>query len=221
MARRNKNNPNRGREGGSSRPPVPLIRDVKIGVEDDDKIGVAVIMDTGHTIIAPDEARTLSKTVDDPVIARAIRDRAREVEDLSSREGKTIVAPKLTGEEALSSWVERHHKYIQSCYREAVKTMWSADSVVWVNPLTESLDDVPKGVVIRSPRESQTLISQNFPALRGTFVASPRPGYFYTIACSVVDGRFKGAYPGMLQIPSDSEELPTVAMVRKPSPTDN
>jgi hypothetical protein len=177
---------------------------------------------TSQTVIAPDEARTLAEKEENPHIAQCLRRIADFIEKESRREpflakGTLIIPPKITGPEALNYWAERHHARIQSVYRTAVQNGSSADSVVWVMPTTDSLDDPPLAAELCRLNDARDRV-ERIPTMEpGSLDDPPRPGYFYVVA-SREAGRFKGTIVAMLPIPGPDEVLPPAIGITLPNP---
>jgi hypothetical protein len=214
----------------SKRPGYAPQRTVKIGIMPGPPVQVGVAIATGSespTVIAPDEARTMAARDSDPRIADLLRHYASKAERVVAEDpkgpalrGVEIIAPKITGAEALGWWVNRHAAGFQACYREATRGIWPADVLLWVMPRTESLDDPPIGVDLRRIQDARTFVSRNLPILRGSLDDPPRHGYFYVIA-SRGEGRFKGSLVAMLPIPTADDDLPPAFTIPDYSPENN
>jgi hypothetical protein len=168
----------------------PQERRVKLGIvphkPNHSYLGVLIEMGpekkpTSQTVIAPDEARTLAEKEDDPHIARCLRKVADFVKKESRRDPRlaketSIIPPKITGPEALRYWANRHHPQIQSVYRTAVQQGASPNSVVWLMPGSNSLDDPPPAAEVCRLDDAKTRL-QKIPTINPEILDEPpRPG---------------------------------------------
>lgn len=86
------------------------------------RMGVAIKSHGKQTVLAPDEARALARTEDDPFVKRQLEMFAAFIdnppENLTARfPGEVeVVPPAITGPDALKLWVESYHFHWQSAY---------------------------------------------------------------------------------------------------------
>src|SRR5262249_485327 len=131
------------------------------------RVGVAISRGGKvKTVIASDEARTLAEELKDadPRASAALKEVAAGVDEMVQKQqlrGHAIpgqilpVRPKITGPEALRSWTNRFRDLARAAFREARRQGASADVVVWAMPLTESLDDEPRGFELLSQTKAR------------------------------------------------------------------
>jgi hypothetical protein len=191
-------------------------------------VGIGYGEEQPETVIPPDEARTLACKFErnEPELAKQLREAAASVDEVLNHPdisglGAIPVSPKMTGPEALRDWVYRHREYFRNGYR-----VCPPGSVMWVMPLTESLDDPPQLVEllpsavedergrITGPvrieaavhvmtRDEATEQLARVGMSDGT-KDPPPPGCFYVVA-SRKEGRFKGTFVGYLTIPGPQD----------------
>ena len=51
------------------------------------------------------------------------------------------------GLDGLGQWILNHYKYVQSAYVTAIRAGYPSDCVVWLMPVTNSVEDPPNGAV--------------------------------------------------------------------------
>jgi hypothetical protein len=159
--------------------------------------------DSGGTVIAPDEARTIALQFDDddPGLAAELRRLADMAEELvrlprvqAIGDGVSIVPPKITGPHALQDWVRRWAETFREAYKRFRDAGVPLPFVVWATPYTESLDDPPEQFDAHDPDRSRERLAilkmtkKNWDTM---------PDNFYVVA-SRSHGRFKGTLVAIL-----------------------
>jgi hypothetical protein len=116
-----------------------------------------------------------------------------------------------SGPEALRDWVANHYDVIQGFHRALTQAGRPAE-VLWLMPRSENIETPPVGANHYSLAGGRAYMRANLPNMSGTLAGPPLPGMFYVVA-SKGDGRLKGTFVGMVQIPDQEEELPVIGVV--------
>ena len=70
---------------------------------------------------------------------------ARPLRDGSSQHW--VLQYAISGPDGLGQWILNHYKYVQSAYVTAIRAGYPSDCVVWLMPVTNSVEDPPNGAV--------------------------------------------------------------------------
>jgi hypothetical protein len=215
------------------RRPDPDDREVLVGIlpmtPTKSAIGVMIRRGDDERVMPPDEARALAEEMEvsgEPadLVAR-LRDVAeklpmmvRELAASGPGLGCTVVGPRQTGPHALRSWVVRHHRAFRAAWLRALDLgAVPSDVILMATPGTESMDDPPLAVEVRSRRDASP--PDGAPAtycdLVRTAAEGAPPEGFFDIVASAGSGRFKGTTHCqlMLEIPGSSGPLPRPPLI--------
>ena len=115
--------------------------------------------------------------------------------------------PELPGPEGLKRWTLSFPEHWASAYRAARKLRQPADIVVSSTPHNDRTSTPPRSLHILTRAEAARMV----PRLAASLSQPAEKGMFYVMATKRF-GRLQGSFLGMLSVPGEDEDLPTVVV---------